>query len=236
MRTASYQGRREQLEAYFDKTAARAWEHLTSDAPVSRIRETVRAGRDQMSHEILQRLPKRLDGRHVLDAGCGTGNLSIALAARGATVTAIDISTSLIEVARGRTPEPLQARIDYRVGDMLGPHAIGFDHIVCMDSLIHYTEADFQAALVALSGSVSNHDNASLLFTFAPRTPLLMMMKHIGKLFPKRDRSPAIEPIAETVVRQGLSSAAWKAAFQATYTRRIDTPFYKSQLMELTRP
>ena len=33
------------IETYFDQTATRAWERLTSDAPVSRIRETVRRGR-----------------------------------------------------------------------------------------------------------------------------------------------------------------------------------------------
>ncbi|NCW40500.1 MAG: magnesium protoporphyrin IX methyltransferase, partial [Betaproteobacteria bacterium] len=48
MQHSSYLERRGQIEAYFDRTAAKAWERLTSDAPVGRIRATVRAGRDQM--------------------------------------------------------------------------------------------------------------------------------------------------------------------------------------------
>ena len=48
MPQASYQTRREQLRTYFDHTAVEAWKRLTSDAPVSGIRATVRQGRDQM--------------------------------------------------------------------------------------------------------------------------------------------------------------------------------------------
>ena len=48
MNSASYIERRGQLETYFDRTAADAWAKLTSDAPVSGVRATVRAGRDAM--------------------------------------------------------------------------------------------------------------------------------------------------------------------------------------------
>ena len=48
MPTHTYIERRGQLEDYFDRTAVEAWKRLTSDAPVGRIRATVRAGRDQM--------------------------------------------------------------------------------------------------------------------------------------------------------------------------------------------
>ena len=45
MPAANYQQRREQIEDYFDRTAADVWARLTSDEPVSGVRETVRAGR-----------------------------------------------------------------------------------------------------------------------------------------------------------------------------------------------
>ena len=53
----SYASTRARLETYFDRTAAKTWERLTSDAPVSRIRQTVREGRDTMRAAILARLP-----------------------------------------------------------------------------------------------------------------------------------------------------------------------------------
>ena len=106
--TDTYGHTRDRLEEYFDRTAARTWERLTSDAPVSRIRQTVRAGRDRMRGLILDRLPSDLDGARVLDAGCGAGPMSIELAARGARVVATDISPRLLAVAAERTPATLR--------------------------------------------------------------------------------------------------------------------------------
>ncbi|MEL7172578.1 MAG: magnesium protoporphyrin IX methyltransferase, partial [Pseudomonadota bacterium] len=74
----SYTSRRAELTDYFDRTAAETWKRLTSDAPVSRIRATVRAGRDAMRALLLSWLPADLRRTSVLDAGCGTGALTIA--------------------------------------------------------------------------------------------------------------------------------------------------------------
>jgi light-independent protochlorophyllide reductase subunit L len=78
---SGYQEQRDQLETYFDRTAQQAWIDLTSDAPVGRIRATVRAGRDRMRATLLDWLPQDLRRTRILDAGCGTG----ALANRGRT-------------------------------------------------------------------------------------------------------------------------------------------------------
>ena len=90
------------VETYFDKTALKTWERLTSTAPVSRIRQSVRDGRNQMRTKLISQLPKDLSGARVLDAGCGTGQLSEELALRGCQVVAADISPSLLNVARSR--------------------------------------------------------------------------------------------------------------------------------------
>ena len=50
---ADYLERRSRIEAYFDRTAAQAWARLTSDAPVSGVRATVRAGREQMRARLV---------------------------------------------------------------------------------------------------------------------------------------------------------------------------------------
>ena len=54
---ANYIERRSEIENYFDRTAAKAWERLTSNAPVGRIRASVRAGRDEMRNTLLGWLP-----------------------------------------------------------------------------------------------------------------------------------------------------------------------------------
>ena len=69
---ADYVATRDRVEDYFDRTATTVWERLTSDAPVSRIRQTVREGRDAMRAMMLG--AARGSGRGaVLDAGCGAG-------------------------------------------------------------------------------------------------------------------------------------------------------------------
>lgn len=232
MKTLTYQRRRSQLQTYFDRTAAEAWMRLTSDHPVSRIRETVRLGRDQMRTALLDRLPADLSGQRLLDAGCGTGMLAVAAAQRGAEVVAIDLSSTLVDAARERLPDDLgPGRIEFRVGDMLDPTLGRFDHVVAMDSLIHYRRSD----MVEMIGGLSQLADRRVVFTFAPRTFLLTMMHLVGRLFPRSDRAPSIEPIRERSLRRGVAAHPVLAPWRAGYTHRIQSGFYTSQLLELTR-
>lgn len=229
--TDTYSDTRGQLEEYFDRTASETWARLTSDAPVSKIRQTVRAGRDRMRAELLSRLPERMDGARVLDAGCGVGQMAVELARRGAKVIAVDISASLLDVARERMPMDVAQRVDFRAGDMLDPDLGRFDHVVAMDSLIHYNAADIAQAL---RGLIQRTDR-SVLFTVAPRTPLLTVMHMAGKLFPRDDRSPAIQPISEKMLRRitarDMAFRGWKMPEGA----RVSSGFYISHAMELCR-
>jgi len=232
MPTATYQERRGELRTYFDRTAAEAWSRLTSDAPVGRIRATVRAGRDRMRATLLGWLPADLTGRRVLDAGCGTGALAVEAARRGADVAAVDLSPTLIGLARERAPRDLGAgRIAFAVGDFLDPALGRFDHVVAMDSLIHYQAPDAVRALTALA----TRTETSLLFTFAPRTPALTLMHTVGRLFPRSDRAPAIEPVGETALRRLIPAEPGLAELRPGRTERVATGFYTSQALELRR-
>ena len=232
MPSTAYLVRRSQLEHYFDCTAAQTWERLTSDAPVSRIRATVRAGRDRMRQSILDMLPLELSGRRVLDAGCGTGALAAALAARGARVVAVDLSPTMVELARQRSSAgDGPAMIEFLSGDMTDPGLGQFDHVVAMDSLIHYDTADVVRVLAGFAARTTR----SMVFTFAPRTPMLSLMHLVGRAFPRADRAPMIAPVAEARLRAQLTAEAalrsWRSARQA----RISQGFYKSHAMELIR-
>ena len=178
------------VETYFDKTALKTWERLTSKAPVSRIRQSVRRGRDEMRMKLISQLPKNLSGARVLDAGCGTGQLSEELALRGCQVVAADISPSLIQVARARIPTHLQKNIEFVTGDMISPELGNFDYVIAMDSLIYYNRTDLGSLLIELSSRTSQ----SIYFTIAPKTILLMLMWYVGKLAPSGDRSPVMVP------------------------------------------
>lgn len=235
MANTTYLERREQIETYFDRTAAQAWERLTSTAPVGRIRATVRAGRDQMRGALLGWLPQDMRGLRLLDAGCGTGALAMEAAQRGAEVVAIDLSPTLVQLARERyssLPAAGQGgSIHFTSGDMLDEALGHFDHVVAMDSLIHYDTPDIVAALERLS----LRTRGSMLFTFAPRTQLLAAMHSVGRLFPRSDRSPALTPVAQPRLRAGLGASIGAGGWREGRSQRVASGFYTSQAWEWTR-
>ncbi|MCU0886214.1 MAG: magnesium protoporphyrin IX methyltransferase [Beijerinckiaceae bacterium] len=228
----TYTARRSQLETYFDRTAVEAWARLTTDAPVSRIRATVRAGRDEMRTQLLDWLPADLSGRRILDAGCGTGAFAVEAARRGADVVAIDLSGTLVRIAAERLPSDLgPGSVRFAVGDMLDAGLGRFDHVVAMDSLIYHPASDVVRCLRTLG----ERTTGSILFTFAPRTTMISAMYGIGKLFPRADRSPAIVPLAAAGLTRQIASEPLLAGWTTARTRRIARGFYISQAMELVR-
>jgi len=234
MTQLSYQTRRGQIETYFDRTAVQAWARLTSDAPVGRVRASVRAGRDQMRATLLGWLPADLRGARVLDAGCGTGALAVVAASRGAEVLAIDLSPTLVDLARERLPADIAAAggsIDFRSGDMLDAGLGHFDFVVGMDSVIHYEAGD---AVQVLAG-LAQRTRRAMLFTFAPSSPALEVFKAVGKLFPRGDRSPSIVPVAERKLRARIAAHPDMAAWAPARSQRISSGFYTSQALELVR-
>lgn len=230
---SSYLQRRDQLTTYFDQTAAAAWQALTSNAPVSRIRATVREGRDAMRATLLEWLPDDLTGKTLLDAGCGTGALAIDAAQRGAEVIAIDVAGNLIDVARERAAESdLSGSIDFRVGDMLAHAPATVDYAVAMDSLIHYDATDVEAAVADLCSRAEH----KVLFTIAPWTPALAAMHFVGRLIPKgENRAPAIQPTRVPRLIDSLNANLARSGWHSENTRRIKNGFYISQAIELAR-
>ena len=162
MNVVSYEQRRQEIEHYFDRTAADTWAKLTSDAPVSRIRQTVRAGRDAMRNTLLSWLPDDLSGRRILDAGCGTGAFALEAACRGAEVVAVDLSPTLVELARERLRDSGRALdVTFLVGDMRDMDLGCFDYAVAMDSLIHYDVTDGVQTLESMAEQIKHQHQAS---------------------------------------------------------------------------
>jgi magnesium-protoporphyrin O-methyltransferase len=227
---SAYDARRGEIETYFDRTAADAWAKLTSNAKVSGIRATVRAGRDEMRKTLLFWMPADLKGVRLLDAGCGAGQLAIEAARRGADVVAVDVAGTLVNLARERAErETFAGSIDFRTGDMLGAEHGAFDYVVAMDSLIHYDADDIVRVLEGLAPRV----NDAILFTFAPKTAALSAMHAIGKLFPKGDRAPSIRPAADAGLRAKIAATRALKEWAPVRSKKVSSGFYTSQAMEL---
>ncbi len=227
--------RRERVGAHFREGAER-WTVLTSDAPVSGIRKTVRQGRAEMAGTLLSWLPEDLRGHRVLDAGCGPGVVSRMLAERGAHVTGVDLSEELIDVARERCAD-LGDRVDFVAADLFDFEAYadhddgaGWDWMLAMDCFIHYPVGQTVEALAALSKRV----RSGLLFTVAPATPLLSAMHVVGKLFPRRDRAPGIIPVGAGALDRELRDSLGPTWHRGR-SHRVHKGFYVSRAVEVRR-
>lgn len=230
MSETTYLQRRGEIETYFDRTAADTWAKLTSNEPVGRIRATVRAGRDSMRSTLLSWLPRNMSGLRLLDAGCGTGALSIDAARRGAQVVAVDLSPNLVGVAAERLPTDIDpSQIEFVCGDMLSTKLGAFDFIVAMDSLIHYKSPDICRIVAAFA----ERTRLAMLVTFAPKTPALAVMHSVGRLFPRGDRAPAIEPVSEQTLTDLLLRTPGLEDWRIQRSSRVASGFYKSQALEI---
>ena len=229
----TYTQRRDELTTYFDRTAAKAWQALTSSEPVNGIRRTVRAGRDEMRRTLLDWLPDDLSGKTLLDAGCGTGALSIEAAERGANVVAIDVAANLIDVAKERAAEVYTpGSVEFRVGDMVADAPESVDYIVAMDSLIHYDEDD----VLKVVETYTARAREAVLFTSAPWTPMLGAMHFVGRLLPHRaHRAPSIIPLKTQQLMSGIDDSVGTGGWNASRTARVNSGFYISQAIEVMR-
>ena len=108
----------------------------------------------------------------VLDAGCGTGNTSVYLAAKGLQVTGIDFVDEAIRRARAKAAER-ELKVDFRVTDAmtLGAWTESFASVV--DSgLFHIYEGKARKRYVDGLANVVQRDGRLYLLCFSSEEPL----------------------------------------------------------------
>lgn len=137
--------------AKFEQLAAKWWDPEGEFKPLHRIQPL----RLDYIRSVVD-----LNGKRVLDVGCGGGLLSEGMARAGARVTGVEPGEAAVGAARAHL-EVSGLDVDYRqgeVGDLVPEEAEGFDVVTCMEVLEHVPDpaqvlADC-AALVKPGGRV----------------------------------------------------------------------------------
>jgi 2-polyprenyl-6-hydroxyphenyl methylase/3-demethylubiquinone-9 3-methyltransferase len=163
----------------FEKLAARWWDPNSEFKPLHDI--------NPLRLDYIDRLAG-LQGKRVLDVGCGGGLLSEAMAHRGATVTGIDMGRAPLNVARLHRLES-NLDIDYRqvTPEQLAEEQPGaYDIVTCLEMLEHVPDP---AAVIAACASLVTNDGRVFLSTIN-RNPKAYLFAVIGaeyllKLLPR---------------------------------------------------
>ncbi len=140
-----------------------------------------------------------LEGRRVLDVGCGGGILSEAMAARGAHVTGIDMAEKPLKVAQLHLLESGR-EVDYRnttVESIAQSEPGTYDIVTCMEMLEHVPDP---ASTVHACGAAAK-SGARVFFSTLNRNPKSYLFAIIGaeyvlKLLPRgtHDYAKFIKP------------------------------------------
>ncbi|WP_372598149.1 bifunctional 2-polyprenyl-6-hydroxyphenol methylase/3-demethylubiquinol 3-O-methyltransferase UbiG [Amphritea sp.] len=190
--------------AKFEELASRWWDRESEFKPLHDI--------NPLRVDFIDRIAS-LNGKTVLDVGCGGGILSEAMAHRGAEVTGIDMGEAPLKVARLHGLES-GVNVSYRqvtVEQLATEQPEQFDIVTCMEMMEHVPDpssiVDACSQLVKPGGYV--------FFSTLNRNPKSYMMaivgaEHLLKLVPKgtHDFNKFIRPseLANWIRQSGLQS------------------------------
>lgn len=129
---------------WWDKTGAFATLHEINPLRLNWINQNIEDGYQydaSQSHDTAKTAASGLEGKKVLDVGCGGGILSESMARRGADVTGIDLGEENLKAASLHAEQSgLSEVLRYQhipVERFAAEHAGTFDVVTCMEMLEH---------------------------------------------------------------------------------------------------
>jgi 2-polyprenyl-6-hydroxyphenyl methylase/3-demethylubiquinone-9 3-methyltransferase len=155
--------------AKFEKLAARWWDPESEFKPLHDI--------NPLRLDYIDRLAG-LQGKRVLDVGCGGGLLTEGMAARGAEVTGIDMGKAPLTVARLHRHES-GLEIDYRQAtaeQLASEEPAGFDIVTCLEMLEHVPDPPSVVAACARLVKPGGH----VFFSTINRNPKAFLLAIVG--------------------------------------------------------
>ena len=221
-----------EVRDYFNGTGFDRWKKIYSKSEeINTVQKNIRKGHQKTVDDVVSIIKKYPDltQKTFCDAGCGVGSLAIPLLRLGLkSLQVSDISSEMIKETKNRINKLglNQRKIKFQTCDLEQIRGI-FDVVICLDVFIHYPQPvaeDMVKHLCDLS-------KESLIVSFAPYTPLLAILKNIGKLFP----GPSKTTRAYTLKEKGIIKAARERGFEVVQNKLNQAPFYFSKLIEFKK-
>lgn len=166
-------------EALFQRTTPSAWwtaQKFTADHKA--IRPT--PYRYIEEHFLERYFREHLNGKDVLEIGCGTGYFTAKMARHARRVSGLDYNPDYVEIARRSWPESEYPNLRFQVGDITrlpgdrNLRAESFDAIVLIDTFLFLFDDRFQADLHANRSAIMQN----LRKLLKPDGALLVMDPH----------------------------------------------------------
>lgn len=219
------------VREYFNSTGFDRWRRIYGDGEVNKVQLDIRNGHQQTIDQVLDWLKAdgNLSGLSICDAGCGVGSLSIPLVEAGAVVTASDISEKMVSEAQERATATLGEKVGnvkFSTQDLETLEG-QYHTVICLDVLIHYPD-DQMADMIAHLASLAE---SRFILSFAPKTPVLTLLKKIGELFPGPSKTTRAYQHREIDIVQILKNNGFSIARK----EMTSTRFYFSRLLEAVR-
>ncbi len=189
----------------FSQLAHRWWDANSEFKPLHDI--------NPLRLEWISGLAGGLQGKRVVDVGCGGGILSESMARQGAQVTGIDLAEKPLKVAKLHQLES-GVQVDYRLiaaEDLAAAEPEGFDVVTCMEMLEHVPDP---VSIMAACARMAKPDGW-VFFSTLNRNPKSYLFAIVGaeyvlNMLPKgtHDWSKFIKPheLAAFARQAGLDS------------------------------
>jgi 2-polyprenyl-3-methyl-5-hydroxy-6-metoxy-1,4-benzoquinol methylase len=156
---------------------------------------------------LVESVLKPLPGGPILDAGCGSGVVSAALAERGATVVGVDSNHESIRFA-GRTFA--RDNLAFVESSIFEFHETGFEAIICFEFIEHFTESAARSLLEHLRRRVQS--GGRLLLTtpnYRSAWPLIESTLDLFQLTPRLKDDQHLCRFEPNKLARFLTAAGW---------------------------
>ena len=221
-----------EVRQYFNGTGFNRWNKIYSKSKeINTVQKNIRKGHQKTVDDAVSYIKSYPDliKKSYCDAGCGVGSLSIPLLKLGIKDLQVsDISSEMIKETKKRMNELglNQRKIKFETCDLETLKGL-FDVVICLDVFIHYP----QPVAEEMVKHLCDLSKEKLIVSFAPYTPVLAVLKNIGKLFP----GPSKTTRAYTLKEKGIIKAANEKGFTVVKNKLNQAPFYFSKLIEFEK-